>query len=266
MADVNTALDINVVARFLAHEQVQDLSACRAVDCIVIAPSAVLYGAEALFRALETRPDLTKTLVLCGGVGHSTPLIYDSVARNTKYNSLAKEIDGLPEARVLQKIMERFFDVSAITAAGCRILIEDKSTNCGANAVESRKVLEKSDVPTPKTFIIIQDPTMALRTIASFEKAYDDLESPPTFLSCPVFVPEMQASESGLHFTVADVPATDLWEPRRFFDLIMGEIPRLRDDEVGYGPRGKGFITHVDIPVEVEEAWQRLQGTLDNRR
>lgn len=39
---------------------------------------------------------------------------------------------------------------------------------------------------------------------------------------------------------------------------ILGEIPRLRDDESGYGPRGKGFITHVDIPNEIEQAFQAL--------
>ena len=38
----------------------------------------------------------------------------------------------------------------------------------------------------------------------------------------------------------------------------MGEIQRLRDDENGYGPRGKGFLGHVDIPDEVEAGWQRL--------
>jgi hypothetical protein len=38
----------------------------------------------------------------------------------------------------------------------------------------------------------------------------------------------------------------------------MGEIPRLKDDENGYGPRGKGFIGHVDIPKEVLEAYEEL--------
>ena len=40
--------------------------------------------------------------------------------------------------------------------------------------------------------------------------------------------------------------------------LALGEIPRLRDDEQGYGPRGRGYIVHVDIPEEVERAWERL--------
>jgi hypothetical protein len=265
-ATADTASDINLVARFLAHRQIKDLSSHAPVDCIIICASAVLYQAEQLFQVLEARPDLTKTVVLCGGIGHSTPLIYDAVAKSTEYNALANEVVGLPEARVLEKIMERYFDVSSITSKGCKILIEDKSTNCGANASESRKVLDISGVPTPKTVIIIQDPTMALRTVASFEKTYADLEVPPQFLSCPIFVPEMQVTDSELKYSVSHVPGTELWENGRFFDLIMGEIPRLRDDEAGYGPEGKGFISHVNISAEVEGAWKRLAGALGNRR
>jgi uncharacterized SAM-binding protein YcdF (DUF218 family) len=171
----------------------------------------------------------------------------------------------------LEKILYRFFDVSAITSAGCKALIEDKSTNCAANAVESRKVIEDAGIPVPKTCVVVQDPTMALRTWVSFQKAYEDLLFPPTFLSCPVFVPVMEPSsdiggEPSLRYAVPDVSASELWEKERFFGLIMGEIPRLRDDEGGYGPKGKGFIPHVDIPVEVEEAWGRLNNVLDHKR
>lgn len=265
-ADPSTVSDVNLLARFLAHEQIQDLSAYHPVGCIVICASAVLYQAEQLFRVLEARPDLAKTVVLCGGIGHSTPLIYEAVSKSSNYKALAKEVTCLPEARVLEKIMNRFFDVSAITSEGCKILIEDKSTNCGANASQSRKVLEESGVPTPKTCVVVQDPTMALRTVASFEKTYEDLEAPPKFLSCPIFVPKMQLLDSELQYSVADVPEIELWEISRFFDLIIGEIPRLRDDKEGYGPKGKAFIAHVEILVEVEEAWRRLSNALANRR
>ncbi len=40
---------------------------------------------------------------------------------------------------------------------------------------------------------------------------------------------------------------------------MLGEIPRLRDDEKGYGPRGRGYIVHVDVPEEVLAAYERLQ-------
>jgi len=265
-ANSETPSEINLIASFLAHEQIKDLATHESVDSIIICASAVLYQAEKLFKALESRPDLAKTVVLCGGIGHSTPLIYEAAAKSKKYNSLAKEVVGLPEARVLEKILEQYFDVAAITSTGCTVLIEDKSTNCGANASLSRKVLEAAGVPTPTTCIIIQDPTMALRTVASFEKTYDDMQTPPKFLSCPIFVPKVDVADSEFQYVIRDVSDNELWDTRRFFDLVMGEIPRLRDDEAGYGPNGKGFITHVDIPQEVEKAWQRLENVLSNRR
>lgn len=49
-----------------------------------------------------------------------------------------------------------------------------------------------------------------------------------------------------------------VWEVDRFISLLLGEIPRLRDDANGYGPAGKDFIDHVDTPQEVEAAWARL--------
>ena len=53
-------------------------------------------------------------------------------------------------------------------------------------------------------------------------------------------------------------PVEGLWSVTRYLSLILGELPRLRDDAQGYGPRGKDFIAHVDIPEAVEDAWQQL--------
>jgi hypothetical protein len=47
-----------------------------------------------------------------------------------------------------------------------------------------------------------------------------------------------------------------VWDVQRYLSLLLGEIPRLRDD--GYGPAGKNFINHVDIPASAEAAWDRL--------
>ena len=50
-----------------------------------------------------------------------------------------------------------------------------------------------------------------------------------------------------------------MWEIDRYINLLMGEVPRLRDDRHGYGPAGKGFIAHVDIPENVEKAFSELK-------
>jgi hypothetical protein len=50
----------------------------------------------------------------------------------------------------------------------------------------------------------------------------------------------------------------DTWPRERWISLVMGEVPRLRDDELGYGPRGRGFIAHVELPDEVAAAHASL--------
>lgn len=250
--------DVNLLATFLASEHIKDINTCEPIDCVVICVSQIFAQAEKVFAALEARPDLTKTLVLVGGIGHSTQPLYDAVARHPRYRSVATEIAGLPESRVLETVMYRYFDVPRMTSKGCQILIEDQSTNCGANATMTGKVLEHAGVPIPRSCVIVQDPTMMLRSIASFQKVYERTSPMPQFLGCPVFVPQMHMVDDDLKLDIADVPADELWTKQRFFELLIGEIPRLRDDESGYGPKGKGFIVHVDVPGDVEKAWQRV--------
>ncbi|RAH53960.1 DUF218 domain protein [Aspergillus piperis CBS 112811] len=253
--------DINLLAQFLAHEQIPASSHPPInTDCIVICVSAVLYPAEAVFKHLERNPQSTKTLVLCGGIGHSTPHLYEAVSRHPDYAHLVPEITGKPESHVLHTIFTRCFDATFIQKSGCTVLLEDKSTNCGQNALETRALLARNGIPEPKSMIVVQDPTMTRRTVASFEKAY--APSPPNLLSWPIIVPRVKVEEGELVYdddgSMPGVTGT-LWSMSRFLGLVLGEIPRLRDDEHGYGPMGKGFIGHVDIPKEVEHAYNRVQ-------
>ena len=50
-----------------------------------------------------------------------------------------------------------------------------------------------------------------------------------------------------------------MWDMERYISLLLGEISRLKDDENGYGPKGKDFIAHVDIPKNVENAFDELK-------
>ena len=54
-------------------------------------------------------------------------------------------------------------------------------------------------------------------------------------------------------------PIHGMWDINRYVNLLMGEIPRLKDDENGYGPKGKSFIAHVDIPEAVDAAFNKLK-------
>ncbi|KAL0931557.1 DUF218 domain protein [Colletotrichum truncatum] len=314
---------VNTLSRFLADESItgakglneffqslptsladDDIQSAQPVDAVVFCASSVLSLADAVFSAFSgsSTPDGTiadkkialhgrnTILVLCGGIGHSTPFLYEAIAKHPTYNKLASEVEGKPESRVLQMIAERWFGLRALDvgSAGSKLLpgdrdrllivVEDKSTNCGANASESRKVLEACGVPSPRSIVVVQDPTMSKRTVATFEKTYSN--SPgvkPRVTSWPTFTPEVLVNLAGsagggqedplahLEYFKAHQTSTQysgLWDMRRFVDLLMGEIPRLRDDASGYGPNGKGFLVHVDIPEEVEDAWKHLDGIL----
>lgn len=41
-----------------------------------------------------------------------------------------------------------------------------------------------------------------------------------------------------------------MWTVDWYVNLLMGEIPRLTDNDAGYAPNGKNYIAHDDIPPE----------------
>lgn len=40
----------------------------------------------------------------------------------------------------------------------------------------------------------------------------------------------------------------DSWPWHRWIALVMGEVPRLRDDIHGYGPRGRNYLATSTCP------------------
>ncbi|BFZ53609.1 hypothetical protein PYCC9005_000637 [Savitreella phatthalungensis] len=275
--------DANVIAAFVSNAEVSSLMDLRSetpVDCLVLCGSAILQCAEHVFRSLQGVPiggtPVFKTLVICGGIGHSTELLYTAVKARPEYAGVLEEVEmPAAESQVLYEIGRKCFDLDAVVErTGVRVVVEDKSTNCGANAFETRKVLKQLSIPTTKQLVIVQDPTMSRRTKASFEKAYSgDLEDErPEFICCPSFVPQLVASKTeGVAYDqnspgLVDGNVDGLWEGYRFLSLLLGEIPRMRDDKDGYGPAGKDFIAHVDIPGEVEEAYTRLKQVVEGDR
>lgn len=234
---------------------------------------------EAYRSESNTDPALHTVLVLCGGRGHSTQFMHDAVAAHPRFSMIADDIKGYSEARIFQAIAQEFYyglqtqtvirtDEQANNSLLGRlsIIVEDESTNCGANAACTRAILKKHGVHSPLRITIAQDPTMSRRTKASFEKVYEHDNYYPEILSWPTFVPHVKVSSSTgkdepFDYDIESLTAEQvlgLWDRQRFMSLLVGEIPRLRDDADGYGPKGKGFISHVDIPEAVERAWQIL--------
>jgi uncharacterized SAM-binding protein YcdF (DUF218 family) len=234
------AQDLGLVARFLA---LRDPPA--PVDCLVLLGNALLRTAEHAFE--ELLAGRAPRLLIAGGVGHSTPALRAAVARHPRYRGVATE--GRAEAEILGELARSCWGIEPE-----RLLLEIESTQCGENATLSRRALERHGVAC-RALLLLQDPTMQRRSDASFRQAYRD-QPRTTFVNDPTFVPLVGARGGALVFE--DPAPEELWPMERFLALVLGEIPRLRDDAAGYGPRGRGFIPQVEIPAPVEAAHARL--------
>ena len=126
------------------------------------------------------------------------------------------------------------------------ILVVDRSTNCGADALETRKVLDNHDIKSPRFITVVQDPAMSSRTVSSFEKVYDDQEA--QISSWP------QTGSDQTTNRVGDDNSGRLWSMDRFLDRIMGDTTHTH--------RGvnKSTKNNFDIPNEVEDAWSTILG------
>jgi hypothetical protein len=258
--------DLSTISAFLSASP--DRIAEQGDTVYMLAGNAVLSTTTALFDHIATLQH-PSTLVISGGVGHSTPYLYEAIRKHARFHTLSQSIESLPEALVLERVLSSFYPqlLDDVQEGRLRILTEEKSTNCGANASETKKKLDEAGI-RPKRIVLVQDPTMSLRTRLSLEKAYAG-ETAPLEIVAWTITPRLGLNGDGRAVWSVNerkgmdlVDVSDMWEMDRFVSLVMGEIPRLRDDKAGYGPNGAGFIGHVDIPAEVESAWQRLDQVL----
>lgn len=56
-----------------------------------------------------------------------------------------------------------------------------------------------------------------------------------------------------------------MWNVERYIKLLMGDVARLQDNAEGYGPKGKNFIAHVDVPEKVLTAFNYLKNYFEIR-
>ena len=210
---------------------------------LLLAGSAVLSSAKVAADALANAA--ARRVLVSGGVGHSTPELWRNVRESDAYGLLS--VEGRAEADILRDIL-----VDRLGVPANLVVVESRSTNCGANAWESKRVLEKEAIDV-RSMILVQDPTMQRRTHASFERAWRG-SAAPRLVSFASVLPKLG---DDLVLWPGGV-----WTFDRFVSLLLGEIPRLRDDVEGYGPRGRDYIEHVDIPDEVLASYGRVSSAL----
>lgn len=236
--------DVNTLAAWLAWDELAP-DGEESADLAILAGHAVLPAIEGVI-ALAKRYQLP--LLISGGTGHSTPLLAQAMATHPLYHHIPTR--GKSEAEMLAAIARAFAHLPEE-----QLLLESASRNGGENAAFSQRLLDERHIQ-PQRVILSQDPLLQRRTTETFRWQWRDRADAPQFVSWPVFQPQL-VEDNGM-LRILGAPVQGLWSLERFLDLLMGEVPRLRDDAQGYGPRGKGFFGHVSLPEAVEAAWQRL--------
>ena len=138
------------------------------------------------------------------------------------------------EAEMIANYLSRKYDIPDI-------IMETKSTNYGNNVTYALAKLKEAAIPA-KSLIIMQEPSMQRRMAAGFAKELK-YNTDTTVINYAPYLPYLATENGALRFIRQ---YWGLWDVKHYITLLLGDISRLRDDENGYGPKGKGFITHVD--------------------
>lgn len=239
--------EINRLIQFLARRDVKDLTpeylhktyGVSKADAMFVFGNDLTLTME--YAASYFQRGIAEKLVICGGIGHSTDRLRKRAAGH--YGFTWEDVENLSEAAIYGEIAVRAYGI-----ARQDILLDTESSNSGANAVNGLQKMREHQLPY-RHIILIQDPIMQRRAVASLEQWIGTGH----VISFAPFLPEVDKDLSFTEHTER------LWDKERFLELLLGEIPRLRDDEHGYGPKGQAFIPHVEIPEEIESVFQKLE-------
>lgn len=245
--------NINKIIQFLAKRDIDSLT-CEAlrqrygidsVDLLVVAGNCIPFIAQQ--AAIAFQNGVAKKLMFSGGVGHTTNVLRKVV--NAKFPDL--ETLGKSEAEIFSDLLFLEFGIPKN-----EMLLEKTSANTGENARFALRAAKEHGI-TPQTMIVMQDPALQLRTDATFKLAWKNENT--VIINYAAFVPQVISNNGALSF--CDNSVWGLWEMDHFISLILGEIPRIIDNENGYGPNGKGFIEHVEVPTSIFNAHELIQSS-----
>lgn len=242
---MNTAENINIIGAFCGVRNVEELTEealyrkynIHQADVMALFGGTILCGGDVMAEAM--RENVAKTYIIVGGFGHTTSTLQETM------KALFPDVDAynMQEAELFNIYLNRKFGLSAD-------YLETASTNCGNNITNLLELLEKNNIPC-KSIILSQDATMQRRMSAVMRKYRPELQ----IINYATYRAEVVRKNGDISFS-SDIKG--MWDMDRYISLIMGEIPRLMDDEKGYGPRGKGYIAHEDIPPDVRKAFDEL--------
>ena len=244
-----TAENINIIGNFLSRRDIPSLTkeelknryAVEKADIIILFGGSIIHGWDVAAKAIKD--DLAEKLLISGGIGHTTSKLWSIISE--KFPGIKAE--NRSEADIIADYIKLKYDINSP-------LIENQSTNCGNNVTFALNTLKENSI-FPKNIIIIQDSTMQERMDATFKLIFKD--NSINIINFAPYIARVKSDGNRMIFENSDI--TGMWSMEKYINLLMGEIPRLCDNEDGYGPKGRNFITSVDIPGEVLDAFNYLK-------
>ncbi|MBO0431493.1 YdcF family protein [Enterococcus sp. DIV0660C] len=239
----------NQLLTFLADQPAMDVATHRQT-----APLLILAG-NGLPVLVDHAADLLQKkqieqIFLVGGIGHATPIL----RRNFEEQGFLFS-ETLSESEMYRCYLQEKYHFS-----DAQLVIESYSTNSGENARFALDKLQEIQL-FPQKILLMNDPILQRRTRATFEKVWEN--TTVEFENYVPIVPQLarwsdEETNTSMAFTQSEL--NHQWPSDYFKSLVLGEIARLHDDEYGYGPKGKGYLNHVEIPTEIWTTYQAILG------
>lgn len=243
------ANDMNILAKFcgkrdvlaLESQYLKETYGIEQADVMVLFGGSILSGGDILAEAMNQQ--IAKNYVIVGGAGHTTQTLRQKMKEEFPFMI----VENRTEAELFQNYIKLKYEVTAD-------YLEHKSTNCGNNITYLLALLSEKKISF-QSMILVQDACMQYRMEATLRNYVSKDICIINYAAYQVKVVYKQGK------LLYDQEINGMWEMDRYLSLLMGEIPRLLDDEHGYGPKGKGFIAHVEIPDTVWSAYLELKET-----
>lgn len=245
--DINTADCFNRIASFLGMRDVTELTqntlqkkyGFPQADVMVLFGGSILAGGDVLASAMKNH--VAEKYIIAGGAGHTTETL------RTVVHSVCPDIETAeqPEAEIFSRYLQRTYGLVPD-------YLETESTNCGNNITFLLELLKKEHIEY-SSIILCQDASMQRRMDAVFRR-FDTRKI--NIINFASYKAELTIRDGKPAYTGN---IRGMWDIERYITLLLGEIPRLSDTETGYGPKGKGYIAHVDIPENVLAAFAEVQ-------